>query len=232
MTDEMKQQRLAEATKALDEVQAAVYALLKPHGFRKHGRLFHRFVEGDISQVVELQRGQAYREETHLFWVNVGIRVPECELRSFAPEANAKKYYHEWQCNLRWTVGERSKKKTGEYNLRKPIGPIIEDILTRLNTSVLPMFDTLSSRDAILEKRMNYPQLWPQDMLLDNALIHGRRGDLDKAMELLLAYGCEVESADFIQRYPDAHQDAEACLLALAARFCIDLSGITETPEA
>jgi len=111
MTEELRKQRLAEATKALDEVQAAMQELLRSYGFRKHGRLFHRFVEGDISQVVELQRGQAYREETHLFWVNAGIRVPECALRTFVPGENTKKYYHEYECSHRWTIGEQSKKK-------------------------------------------------------------------------------------------------------------------------
>lgn len=224
MTEEMKKQRLAEATKALDTIQSAMYEVLKPCGFRKHGRVFHRFVEGDISQVIELQRGQAYREETHLFWVNVGIRVPECQLCSFQPEANAKKYYHEYECNLRWTVGEKSKKQTGTYNLRKPVEPIIADILARLNASVLPMLNALISRDAILERRMAYPQLWPQEHLLDSALIAGRRGDLARATELLLAHGCAVESADFISRYPDAQKEPEACLMALAARFSISLT--------
>ena len=221
---EAKTARLAEATKALDAVQAAMYEVLKPLGFRRHGRVFHRFVEGDISQVIELQRGQAYREETHLFWVSVGIRVPECHLRSLAPEENAKKFYHEWQCHLRWTVGEKSKKQTGSYDLRKPLEPIIGDILARLKASVLPMFDVLSSRDAILAHRMDYPQLWPQRHLLDSALIVGRRGDLARAAELLLAHGCETEGAEFAGRYPDAAVEPEACLTALAAHFNILLN--------
>lgn len=223
VTEEMRKQRLAEATKALDEVQQAMYEALRPMGFRKHGRVFHRFVDGDVSQVIELQRGQAYREETHLFWVSVGIRVPECQLRSFAPVADGKRFYHEWQCNLRWTVGERSKKQNGSYNLRKPVEPIIADILARLTSSVLPMFDVLSSRDAILAKRMDYPQLWPMHHLLDSALIAGRRGDIARATELLLAHGCEAEGADFAARYPDAKAEPEACLTALAARFSISL---------
>lgn len=224
MTEEMRKQRQAEATKALDEVQRAMYECLRPLGFRKHGRAFHRFVDTDISQVIELQRGQAYREETHLFWVSVGIRVPECQLRSFAPEEDAKRFYHEWQCNLRWTVGERNKKQNGSYNLRKPLEPIMEDILARLTTSVLPMLDTLCSREAILERRMDYPQLWPQRHLLDSALIAGRRGDISRATELLLAHGCEEEGADFVARYPDAGTEPEACLQALAARFYITLT--------
>ena len=208
MTEEMHKQRLAEATKALDEVQQAMYEVLKPLGFRKHGRVFHRFVDGDVSQVVELQRGQAYREETHLFWVSVGVRVPECQLRTFAPVADGKRFYHEWQCNLRWTVGERSKKQNGSYNLRKPVEPIIADILARLTSAVLPMY---------------YPQLWPMHHLLDSALIAGRRGDIARATELLLAHGCEAEGADFAARYPDAKAEPEACLTALAARFNISL---------
>jgi len=222
MTEEQRKQRLAEATVALDTVQVAVYEALKPHGFKKHGRLFHRFVDGDISQVVEFQRGQAYREETHLFWVNVGIRVPECALRSFVSEEHPKKYYHEYECNLRWTIGEQSKKKNGVYNLRKPIAPIIEDILAHLNTSVLPMFEVLDHREAIMEQRMKFPQLWPDHHLLDNAMILGRRGEVQQAIELLLTFGCEVEDASFRERYPDALLESQACLQALAARFNIE----------
>ncbi len=223
MTEEQRKQRLAEATAALDAVQAAIYELLKPHGFKKQGRLFHRFVEGDISQVVEIQRGQAYREEKHLFWINVGIRVPECVLRSFQPEECPKKYYHEYQCNMRWTLGEQSKKKTGEYNLRKPIEPIMSDIRKRLETSVLPAFEALNSRNAIIEKRHQYPQFWPNHPLFDRAMICGRRGNIQQAIELLLDYGCEIESDDFRQRYPDALQETQMCLQLLANRFNIAL---------
>lgn len=222
--DTQQQKRLAEATAALDLVQAAMYETLKPYGFRKHGRLFHRFVEGDISQVVEIQRGQAYREETHLFWVNVGIRVPECVQHSFHPEANAQRYYHEYQCNMRWTLGEQSKKKTGVYNLRKPVEPMIADILQRLSTSVLPTLEALSSRDAIMAKRRLYPQFsqfLAHHPSFDCAMICGCRGDIQQAIEYLLDYGCAVESADFPSRYPDAQKEPESCLRALASRFNI-----------
>lgn len=221
MTAEHRKQQLAEATKALDMVQAEMYTFLKPLGFKKHGRLFHRFVDGDVSQVVELQRGQAYREETHLFWICVGIRIPECQLRSFLPEEKPKKYYHEYECNLRWTVGEQSKKKNGSYNLRKPIAPIIEDVLNRLNASVLPMFDALNSREAIIGQRMKYPQLWPNHPLFDHAMIQGRRGHIHQAIKLLLSYGCEIEDEGFRQRYPDAVLEPQRCLERLAARFNI-----------
>lgn len=42
-----------------DEIEAAVYAQLKPLGFRKYGRTLHRFVSGDLSQVIHFQCGFA-----------------------------------------------------------------------------------------------------------------------------------------------------------------------------
>lgn len=91
-----KVQPALDSAKVLDGIEAAVYGLVTPYGFRKHGRTLHRFVSGDISQVIHFQLGQAYRGETHLLVVNVGIRVPECVNRQFFPEANPKKYYHEY----------------------------------------------------------------------------------------------------------------------------------------
>ena len=96
---------------SIDIIENAVYAELKPLGFRKHGRTLHRFVDGDISQVINFQCGQSYREETHLMWVNIGIRVPECFLRSFSPDENPKKYYRESECNIRSRLGKVKGKK-------------------------------------------------------------------------------------------------------------------------
>lgn len=42
-----------DTAKVLDGVEAAVYALVKPYGFRKHGRTLHRFVSGDTFQVID-----------------------------------------------------------------------------------------------------------------------------------------------------------------------------------
>ena len=93
-------------TESIDIIENAVYAELKPLGFRKFGRTLHRFVDGDISQVINFQCGQSYRDETHLMWVNIGIRVPECELRRFEQEEKLKKYYHEYNCNMRSQLGK------------------------------------------------------------------------------------------------------------------------------
>ena len=103
MSEEKKQ--ASEVTKSLDRIEKEVLTCVKPYGFRKYGRTLHRFVDGDISQVVGFQLGQAYRGETHLLWVNVGIRVPECMNHSFSPEETPKKYYHEYDCNIRSRLG-------------------------------------------------------------------------------------------------------------------------------
>lgn len=42
-------------TQIVDDIEAAVYAHIRPYGFRKYGRTLHRFVSGDISQVIHFQ---------------------------------------------------------------------------------------------------------------------------------------------------------------------------------
>lgn len=39
-------------TESVDIIEKMVYDVLKPLGFKKYGRTLHRFVDGDISQVV------------------------------------------------------------------------------------------------------------------------------------------------------------------------------------
>ena len=50
-------------THIVDEIQAAVLEFVKPYGFKKHGRTLHRFVSGDISQVLHFQSGMATKEK-------------------------------------------------------------------------------------------------------------------------------------------------------------------------
>lgn len=231
MADEMRKQRMAAATKALDEVQAAVYALLRPLGFRRHGRVLHRFVSGDISQVVAFRRGMAYQEQTHLVWVEVGIRVPECQLRSFRPETPMKAFYDVSQCNMAYVLGEQSKRKTGAYDLRKPTAPIIEDITGRLRASVLPMFEVLASREAILARRREFPQMCLGHLvLLEHAMIYGRRGDLDRAAALFGEHYRTCGVDDRGTPIPDAARAHREYLRELAARLQLPLND--ECPEA
>lgn len=52
-----------------------VYNHLKTLGFRKFGRTLHRFVEGDISQVIHFQNGCHTKGTYDVLWVNLGIRT-------------------------------------------------------------------------------------------------------------------------------------------------------------
>lgn len=174
------------APAVIDAIESAVYAAVKPLGFQKHGRTLHRFVSGDISQVINFQCGQAIRGDNHLMWVNIGIRLPECDLRSFQPEDPLKKYYHEYDCTIRTRLGAVRGKAETAYDLRKPTDKIIRDILSQLQAYVLPVFDILSSREAILEKRREFPLFDTTNghlILLEEAMIYGRLGNMEKATE-------------------------------------------------
>lgn len=63
-------------TKAIvNAIEKAVYAEVKPLGFRKYGRTLHRFVDEDISQVINFQNGCPAKGVYDVLWVNIGIRV-------------------------------------------------------------------------------------------------------------------------------------------------------------
>ena len=93
------------STESVDIIEKIVYEYLKPLGFRKHGRTLHRFVDTDISQVVNFQNGCPSKGVYDILWVNIGIRVPECVERKFSIEKPLKKYYHEYECNIRTRLG-------------------------------------------------------------------------------------------------------------------------------
>ena len=194
-------------TDVLDKIENAIYGELKIHGFRCYGRTLHRFVSGDISQVIHFQLGEARRGENHLLYVNVGIRVPECVERSFAVELEQKKYYHEYECNMRSRLGTVEGREEACYDLRKPAEKIQADILRQIRDVVLPAFDILNSRDAILLHRRESPQFDTFNdhlILLEEAMIHGRRGDRDKAAELFRQYseqsGEDRKHQDYLRR--------------------------------
>lgn len=210
--------------KALKKIEQAAYLAVKPLGFRKHGHILHRFVSGDISQVIHFQRGQSYRGEAHLLFVNIGIRVPECVNRCFSGDENPKKYYPEYACNLRSRLGAVEAGEESCYDLRDSAEDITEDILRQLSDIVLPVFEDLSSREAILARRRVYPQFdRMQDhlILLEEAMIYGRRGDREKAEEAFRQYYRLCGSGKTAQKDPAAIRNHLRYLDALAAQLGI-----------
>ena len=100
MFDFLKKKTEINTTQIVDEIEAAVYEHVKPYGFKKHGRTLHRFVSEDISQVIHFQSGMPSHGMSGLLCVNLGIRIPECSERTFQPQAEKKKYYHEYECMM------------------------------------------------------------------------------------------------------------------------------------
>lgn len=178
-------------TESVDMIEKIVYEYLKPLGFRKHGRTLHRFVDGDISQVVNFQNGCPQKGVYDVLWVNLGIRVPECMERNFVSVSPLKKYYHEYACNIRTRLGSYVDGKDTAYNLMKDPVKIGNDIVNRLKKYVIPVFDVLNNRDAILAHRKEHPrfdELFNHMILLEEAMIYGRRGEIAEASRSFNAY--------------------------------------------
>ena len=180
-------------TKQRNTIESAVFRKLRPLGFTRHGNTLHRFVSGDISQVIHFQCGPARMNATPLLSVNIGIRIPECAERRFFP-VNDKAYYHEYECNIRSRLGILSSKSTeGEkaFPLDGDREAICRDILAEIEEIVLPAFEILSNRQAILAHREEYPWfdiVGSHMAQLEAAMIYGHLGNRQKAKELFDTY--------------------------------------------
>ena len=182
--DLFKKQDAITVPEVTDEIEGRIYPALKPLGFRKHGRTLHRFVSEDISQVIHFQSGMPLKGMGGLLCVNLGIRIPECVEQSFhlSPE---------YDCTLRSRLGTVSGKEETWYDLRRGAEKIAEDVLDQISGIVLPAFDVLSSREAILAHRREYPSfdtVTPHLILLDECMIYGHLGNTAKAKEKFEAY--------------------------------------------
>ncbi len=175
------------STESVDVIEKIVYEYLKPLGFRKYGRTIHRFVDGDISQVVNFQNGCPSKGVYNILWVNLGIRIPECMERTFIITEPLKKYYHEYECNIRTRLGSLVDGRDSFYDLKKDPYKIALDIVKRIKKYVMPIFDALNNRDAILKRRSEYVQFDQFNnhmIILEEAMIIGRRGNLTEATTL------------------------------------------------
>ncbi len=177
-------------TQIVDEIEAAVLEFVKPYGFKKHGRTLHRFISGDISQVIHFQSGMPTKRMGGQLCVNLGIRIPECSERTFQPKTENKKYYHEYECTIRSRLGTVSGKQETWYDLHKKTDKIIKSIIEEIDQYVLPAYEVLNSRESILAYRKLYPMLDDMNslILLDECMIYGHIGNTEKAKELFELY--------------------------------------------
>ena len=179
------------STECVNIIQEVVYEYLKPLGFQKFGRTMHRFVEEDISQVIHFQNGCPQKGVHEKLWINIGIRVPECVEKKFKISEPMKKYYHEYECNIRTRLGFLIDGEDTFYDLRKSPKMIATDIIEQIKEYVIPVFDVLNSRKSILLYRANYPffdQLGNHLITFEEAMIYGRSGDIERASELFNEY--------------------------------------------
>lgn len=218
-----------EAKQVLDEIEAAVYARLKPLGFRKFGRTLHRFVSGDLSQVVSFQVWREMLEPSDKFCVNLGIRVPECAERKFHP-VNDKKYYSEAECTLRSRLGTVSGSGEVWFSITENTEALTKRILDELDRYALPVFDVLCSREAILAMRRDYPQM---DTLgrhlipLEECFIYGHLGNMERAKERFDAYyASKVDERDngqtvYLEKGERRHTDQGTVYAAEAGYYTV-----------
>lgn len=199
----------------IDEIEKAVYAHLKPNGFKKYGRTLHRFVSQDISQVINFQSGMSITNMYGLFCVNVGIRIPECSEREFSVQSK-KKYYHEYECTIRSRLGIVSGKRETWYDLYKPTEKITKSIINEIDEVVLPVFEVLNSRENILAHRKDYPLFdsFSSISLLEESMIYGHLGKIEKARELF-----ELYYKDAVDEYEDKCKNGQRYFLKKGQRM-------------
>ncbi len=221
----MAEQKKIDAPKLLDGIEKEIAAFLKPWGFRRHGRTLHRFVDVDMSQAITFQLGQAYLGASHRLGVEVGIRVPECAERTFAPESPTRKFYPTSMCNIRSDLGAAEGRKASWYDLRQSAPDVCEDILRQLRETVLPAFEVLRDRAAILAHRRDYPNLdqFSHLILLEEAMMYGRQRDLAAAKARLCQYCRQCERSLQDPRWTSATQEHLHYIADLAKKLDIDL---------
>lgn len=198
----------------LDVIEKSVYEFVKPYGFIKFGRTLGRFVDDDIFQlisfqlitpeVINLKTGARKKEKAKRLAVNLGIRIPECAQRSFTPDGK-EKYYHDYDCNIRSRLADT-------YSLEASVSDTAERIIASLG-DVLPVFETLSGRQAILDNREKIIEFGNSgSVLLDEVMIYGRLGKTEKAETLFNEYYATV-----------AHKGHQEYLEKLALQLNIDI---------
>ena len=186
----LKKKTEINTTQIIDEIESAVYEHVKPYGFKKHGRTLHRFVSEDISQVINFQCGRSASPVSGHLCVNLGIRIPECSERASQSPTEKKKYYHEYECTIRSRLGIVSGKQETWYDLHKKTDKIIKSVIDEIDQYVLPAYEVLKSREAILAYRKDYPLLDDRVNLisLEECMIYGYLGNIEKAKQLFEEY--------------------------------------------
>ena len=110
---------------------------------------------------------------------------------SFSAKSGKEKYYHDYDCTIRSRLGTVSGGQETWYDLREKTDRIIKRIADEIDRHVLPAFEVLSSREAILQHRREYPLLDNMSsrlIALEECMIYGHLGSIEKAKQLFESY--------------------------------------------
>lgn len=187
----------------LDIVVKEVFAKLKPLGFKKNGRTFNRVLEDGIIQVINFQSGQypigqgyevlGLRENLYgKFVVNLGVCIES--LYKFQSPTGNKKYYKEYDCQIRNRLGITLTGQDYWWTITNDNTKITEEIISGLEAKGFKWFSGLETKDKIISNNGQFPYNASPRAKLDIALIVWF-DDKDKGCELFRNYYYAIQQA-------------------------------------
>ncbi|QIH34135.1 DUF4304 domain-containing protein [Sphingobacterium sp. DR205] len=164
----------------LDIVEKDIYAKLKPVGFKKNGRTFNRRLDDGIIQVINLQSGQypigqgyeipGLRENLYgKFVVNLGVCIES--LYKFQSPTENKKYYKEYDCQIRDRLGTLLTGQDYWWTITDDNNKITQEIIEGIETIAFKWFSGLETKEKIISNNGHLPYDATPRAKLDIALI-------------------------------------------------------------
>lgn len=165
---------------ALDQIENTLYLKLKPLGFSKAGRTFNRRLDNGIIQVINFQSGQhqvgidhnmpGMRESFYgKFVVNLGVCVESLYKLQYPDEK--KKYYKEYECQIRQRLGRLLNKGDYWWVMTNSNEKITAEILSGLEIDGARWFSGVETTEKIIENIGRPPYVSSPRAMLDRALI-------------------------------------------------------------
>lgn len=193
----------------LDIVEKEVFAKMKPLGFKKNGRTFNRRLDDGIIQVINFQSGQypltdnyevpGLRENLYgKFVVNMGVCVESLFKFQFLTEN--KKYYKEYDCQIRARLGTLLTGQDYWWKITDDNTKITEEIILGLETIGSDWFAGVDTKEKIITNLGNLPYDCSPRVKLDVALIVWF-DNKEKGKELIVEYYNSIGSSN------KAHKD-------------------------
>jgi len=164
---------------SLDEIQKAVFAILKPQGFKQKGRTFNRQIEKGLIQVINFQSGQYPIGDYEIpglkdnlygkFTVNLGVCIEGLYRFQWPDKKNT--FYKEYDCQIRERLEPLMNGKDQWWPLVKDLDKTTNEIIQGLSTVGLQWFEGINTLDKVIDKNGKQPYNTTPRAKLDTALI-------------------------------------------------------------